>query len=495
MRKDKKTRKHTFIYYHYLGCIVVFLCVLLVGIMVFISAVQERSDINTKENIMKSVQRQKEHFQIFLEAQYSDLEGLAYHIARSEDLMDEDNFVLLRDFVRLGPFHRITVFYPDGTGKTSDGTPIKSNKKPHFMKALEGKHGLSDPGESRLDGQVLVALTVPVFVPESDEVKGVLTASYDVALLSHLMFDDLYDGEGTASIASGEGELITATSNEKVDVNNSSFFDFYSTCDFLTGSFEHMKEDFGAGEEDCLIADTGTEIRYIAYMPMGLDDWMVCYALPLAAARATYAFATDYTVRLSVTLAVTVILMVMASWFVTIRREKDLTERAETDALTGILNRESTMEKIGEWLTADVYDEYQALLMLDLDKFKTINDTFGHSVGDEVLCQTAALLKRTFRGSDVVGRLGGDEFIVLMKNVRMESVVSFYMKEVCRELSELEIPELEGKKIYCSIGAACAPTHGKTFQELYDRADKALYAVKRNGRNNGKIYTIDDEVM
>lgn len=491
MRKVKKTGKHTFIYYHYLGCIVAFLCVLLVGITVFVSAVGERSDLNTRENIMKNVQRQKEHFQIFVEEQYAHLEGIADHVGRQGDLMDEDNFVLIRDFIDRSRFHRITIFHPDGTGMTSDGTSVISSKRAHFMKALEGKRGLSNPLESRLDGQVLVALTVPIFEPESKEVKGVLTASYDVALLSRLMFEDLYNGEGTASIVSGAGELITITSGEKITAHNQSFFNSYRNCNFLTGSFERMKEDFAAGRTECLKAECGTETCYIAYMPMEMEDWMVCYAVPLSAARASFAFVTSYTVRLSLALTVTVVLLVLLSWLVTQRREKTLTEKAETDALTGILNRESTVNKVNEWLAADVYDEYQALLMLDLDKFKEINDTFGHSVGDEVLCQTAALLKRTFRGSDIVGRIGGDEFVVLMKNVRMESVVNFYLKEVCRAISELEIPELEGTRLHCSIGAACAPDNGNTFDELYERADEALYQVKRNGRNHGRIYSDD----
>lgn len=494
MKTVKKTKKRSVTYHHYLACIVIFFCVLVFSITVFSSAVWEQSDTNTSEMIMKNVQRQKEHFQIFINEQYAQLEGIADHVGRQDDLMSEDNFVLIKDFIERSTFHRITIFRPDGMGLTSDGTNIAVTQREHFEEALAGKRGMSEPLESQLDGQSLVALSVPVLEPESDVVKGVLTASYNVTLLNRLMFEDLYDGEGAAAIVSGNGQMISSTlsGEENLFESAESFFDFYSACDFRTGSFEHMKEDFASGRSDCLKVAMGEDVRYIAYMPMDLEDWMVCYAVPLSAARESFKFMTFYTRNLALVLISTVVILVSFSWLWNRRKEKALLDKAEIDALTGILNRESTVNKISEWLSADVYDEFQVFLMLDLDNFKGINDTYGHSVGDKVLRQTGAILKNAFRSSDIVGRLGGDEFVVLMKNVRMESVVNFYMSEVSRKLGELEIPELAGTKLHCSIGAAYAPNHGNTFKELYNRADAALYAVKRSGRDNGKIYSEDD---
>lgn len=493
MRTVKKTKKHTFTYNHYFICIVIFLCVLMTSITVFSSAVRRSVDVNTRETIMRNVQRQKEHFQIFLNEQFSHMEGIADHVGKQDDLMAEDNFILITDFVGRSAFHRITIWRPDGTGVTNEGTEITVTQTKHFQDALEGRRGLSDPLESYVDGQTLVALSVPIFEPETDTVKGVLTASYNIELISRLMFEDLYKGRGIASIVGGDGEVLVVASDESEKHKGRNIFDYYSAVDFYSGSFEQMQEDFTIGGTACLRAGRDSEERYIAYMPMEMEDWMLCYAVPLSAARENFVFMTFYTRILACVLSVTVVVLVFSTWIINRRRERSLVKKAETDALTDVLNRESFEQKVNEWLTADVYNEFQAFLMLDLDNFKSINDTYGHSAGDEVLRQTASLLKNTFRGSDLVGRIGGDEFVVLMKNVRLESVVNFYMQEVCNHLSSLEIPELQGTRLHCSIGAACAPNHGNTFAELYNRADSALYEVKRHGRNDGKLYSNDNE--
>ena len=126
--------------------------------------------------------------------------------------------------------------------------------------------------------------------------------------------------------------------------------------------------------------------------------------------------------------------------------------------------------------------------MLDLDQFKNINDTYGHALGDEVIKAAAKVLKDTFRSSDIVGRAGGDEFMVLMKNVRWDKVIERQMQELCRKFENLKIESIPCGAIHCSIGAAYYPEHGRNFDELYHYADEALYEAKRQGRNTYVIY-------
>ena len=130
-------------------------------------------------------------------------------------------------------------------------------------------------------------------------------------------------------------------------------------------------------------------------------------------------------------------------------------------------------------------------MMVDLDSFKLVNDLFGHSMGDKVLIRFADILRRHIRSADVAARMGGDEFMVFCKEIREENVLREKTLTMNREILEMA-RELMGKDMNIplgvSVGAALAPDEGKEFQELFQKADKALYQVKQSGRHNFALY-------
>lgn len=126
--------------------------------------------------------------------------------------------------------------------------------------------------------------------------------------------------------------------------------------------------------------------------------------------------------------------------------------------------------------------------MMDVDYFKQINDNYGHAVGDRVLYKVGHLLKSSFRENDIVGRIGGDEFLIFMAGVTSEEFAVRRMESLQQYLRELPIEELEGHALTCSMGAAFMPKDGIEFAELYKHADEALYETKRNGRDGFNIY-------
>ena len=162
------------------------------------------------------------------------------------------------------------------------------------------------------------------------------------------------------------------------------------------------------------------------------------------------------------------------------------------DSATGLLNKRACMEYTKS-VIASKDDKIHYMIMFDVDNFKSINDTYGHALGDEVIKAAAKVLKDTFRSSDIVGRAGGDEFMVLMKNVRWDKVIERQMLELCRKFENLKIESIPCGAIHCSIGAAYYPDHGMNFDELYHYADEALYEAKRQGRNTYVIYHQEKE--
>jgi diguanylate cyclase (GGDEF)-like protein/PAS domain S-box-containing protein len=158
------------------------------------------------------------------------------------------------------------------------------------------------------------------------------------------------------------------------------------------------------------------------------------------------------------------------------------------DALTGLPNRIYLTEQLDKRLNAQ---EHCAVLYVDLDKYKIINDTLGHSVGDQVLIEVARRFKQTIRPGDVAGRIGGDEFILLLNKLSDRVEIEKISREV---LAAIEKPFILSNRAYflsASIGVAIAPENGKDGKVLIRCADNAMYRVKSAGRNDVLFFTGD----
>ncbi|MCB6200468.1 diguanylate cyclase domain-containing protein [Extibacter muris] len=168
----------------------------------------------------------------------------------------------------------------------------------------------------------------------------------------------------------------------------------------------------------------------------------------------------------------------------------DLRRRAERDALTGLYNREETVQQIRRHLEGHP-NELCALIMIDTDNFKAVNDKQGHLFGDAVLSELAAGMKRLTRQSDVVGRIGGDEFTILLKNITSREKAA---EKVAQLLDLFQNLFQQGKhpiEVTCSAGVAVFPEDGANFQALYHCADQALYQAKNLGKNRYVLYDKD----
>lgn len=129
-----------------------------------------------------------------------------------------------------------------------------------------------------------------------------------------------------------------------------------------------------------------------------------------------------------------------------------------------------------------------AIAAVDIDDFKTINDTFGHGVGDSVLMHLAARIKQELRENDLVVRTGGDEFLFYLHNVKNKEGANKYIEKIFREISEPYYFEDTYNKedvnlnLSCSIGISLFPKDGETVEALRAKADETLYKIKKNGK-------------
>lgn len=172
-------------------------------------------------------------------------------------------------------------------------------------------------------------------------------------------------------------------------------------------------------------------------------------------------------------------------------KNEELRQQSQLDSFTGVLNKVAFEEKVKHRLENNIEGlEHDVLIIIDIDNFKTINDVYGHAVGDIVIKKFAQLLKEYVRDIDFIGRIGGDEFAVLMTEVySKQSAVNwgdFFMKA----LNNLQLEGLEHVDITVSMGAVVVENE-TDYASIFEKADKAMYVAKAKGKNAYEVYEED----
>lgn len=172
--------------------------------------------------------------------------------------------------------------------------------------------------------------------------------------------------------------------------------------------------------------------------------------------------------------------------------ELGMIRRAEQDGMTGLLNKVTVEARISAALSRQD-GGVCALLIADIDDLKYINDTFGHDRGDEAIIAFAAALKAQFRSTDLIGRIGGDEFIIFLTGVKNDQIIRKLAHSLACRLLEIQVGEPASVPVHGSIGVAIGETGREAFPLLRRQADQALYHIKRSGKSDYAVYTSEME--
>ncbi|MEG2455526.1 MAG: EAL domain-containing protein, partial [Oscillospiraceae bacterium] len=171
-----------------------------------------------------------------------------------------------------------------------------------------------------------------------------------------------------------------------------------------------------------------------------------------------------------------------------VKEYNTMSQQANTDRMTGLMNRVSAQELVTQRLANSTGT--CVMVMLDIDNFKKINDTFGHDYGDKVICAVADQLRAFFRRDDMIARMGGDEFAAFITDIPSLALVEQKARQLCASMADILI-DGESTLITCSAGIAVSDDRSRTFEALYRNSDQALYRAKCRGRNTVSIYGED----
>ncbi|SGY92334.1 Phytochrome-like protein cph2-Bacteriophytochrome cph2, partial [Moritella viscosa] len=172
---------------------------------------------------------------------------------------------------------------------------------------------------------------------------------------------------------------------------------------------------------------------------------------------------------------------------ITLQREQALDYKAHHDELTGLKNRITLSKEVEASINAlESTNDKIAVLFLDLNLFKQVNDTFGHDIGDLILQETANRLNNAVRSSDTVFRIGGDEFLIILRDIKDNRDVDCVAEKILSAFAKPAIIEGKPMDITISIGAALSPDDSKSSNEVIKFADIAMYVAKRDQETSYK---------
>lgn len=420
-----------------------------------------RIDLLVRENVQNEIQAVIDNRSEYIQSEISHLtnitETAGYFMSRITYADDSDIIDVLQNYTKHSNVVRSLFITADGKAYTNyAGYLGKSdkNKKLGNINLSEIKYSiLSDAVYDSSLNKIVFGVLSPVTLGDQ---TGILISSYDMDQLLPLLHSNLLNGQSVISIYRKDGEILLQ--NKELPVN---------------------------------------ETVYSSSSSLNIKDWNIKVSIP-ESIIATKSLAYERAgIRLGIVLIATLTISLSVVLFIRMKEVKkvhsSLARAARIDGLTGICNRSTAEIEISHYLKNSAEHAKHALFIMDIDNFKKVNDQFGHMTGDLLLQKLASLLVSAFDDSDIVGRIGGDEFTVLFSNYGTIDKVKEKAQNIVHAFSSLNIVAFENLNVSLSVGISVFGIHGTTFEELYQKADEALYHTKQKGKNGYAIIPLPEE--
>ena len=493
MRRKKWETK-----YYLLFLVIICVLILLITFFWFQNALREIISQTNYEIMQETARQQLFNFETKIEGQLNQLQLYA----RSYENVDMNDYNAVKELINVtegaGSFHTISI--ADSTGKLINNNNTAAGnilRKQYFQDAIAGDVAVglkySDDGNDILE----IIYAVPIY--QGSTINGVLVGSELQSDVNEYLMTDSFGGLGASFLIDLEGNIILSSANGGDMVGDSTNYQSYLT-DSKIGNADRLftsEEDSSNENANVHRVRIGATEYIIIQNSVAFNGWS--HILQVDAF-----FVNSQSTRISnnVLILLLVVLVSVCAVIAVLFRLQAWADRmkknAERDLLTNLLNKKTFESNAENILSYNSADEIGALLIIDLDNFKNINDTLGHIVGDEVLSAVANEMRETFRQQDYLGRIGGDEFAVYMTfgntsdaNERY-AVIRSMADQLCGRIGKIAENLKRDIKVSCSIGIALNPEHGTNYEQLYKSADEALYRSKNSGKNKYSFFSVEE---
>lgn len=443
--------------------------------------------MSVSEDILMSAQRYTKSLANELET-IDRVAGAVCGILEQDQTLQSGQIIeLLEIVVNCTEAYRVEFCDSDGRGVDHRGDEISIGNEKYFQDVLISEEALlymeeTDHIEQR---SLIVAERVDrdggsymlVFYP-AEKFEGLL-AGED---LESEAFIALLDADGRVLSAAGESAML----------NGGNFLEAVRIGDQKAA--DSVQDYIANGMQGTSRAEFNGEHRTLVYVPLGMNQWGIALGVEQDHVDDLVKDEWKNARKMIITLIVVVFVFGCLVMGIDIidrirdnRQKKELENKADMDLLTGLNNKLATERKIKNYMAQNPQSQ-SMMFLLDIDNFKTINDTMGHAFGDEVLSTLGEEISAIFRASDIIGRVGGDEFMIFLKAVPTPEILRKEAEKVESFFRSFQVGEHTKYDVRASIGVAVFPHEGTNFETLYKAADQGLYKAKRRGKNQLAFY-------
>lgn len=497
MKKTKEKKMNSMV----MRCMVV--CILLLGVVQSICAIcsdsmQRYIQAENKEQIEATATCGANNFEQQLSEYMNMVEAMCYCLPNDEQVLHIDNVKTINMASRIEYVYSSYLVDTSGMAINNQGVTIDMRENSLVKTVLKsGRKNYSEPVYGVNGDKAVIYIGQPIY-DKNKMLIGVGMIAVKASLFSDNMAESMSIGKSVCMLIDSEGNVVDAY-NGKV-----------SRLKEVENLFEYLEdaEYEGKGGYTRLVNDITTkrtnqsEFRkdgvdyYVAYAPIRTVNG---YLVILYESDQIYGIANgvkQHTSHMMVGMLISFVVFSIIMFIMNTLSEKgvqhkrkELEEKAEIDGLTTLYNKLATEKHIREYLENEGKDGRSVLFIVDIDNFKTINDTKGHAFGDVVISSIGRGLGTEFRATDIIGRIGGDEFLVFLKNIPNREIEVKEAERLVKFFHELRPGEYVKTEVTASIGGAVYPDDAKDFETLYRAADDAAYRTKKGGKDGYSFYS------
>lgn len=469
--------------------------VLMVVVLIMLFNFSSKSSKETSELVYKELINKTEDYAESFYAELRQMQGVAAPMAEllKENGVTDTKYVqqILEVTTQCSKAERALYCDMEGNGYDENGDKISIGDKPFFEAVLtqtDSPYVFAEAQEDVTEQDCIVAATKV----DGQKEQGYLLLFYATREFANALSASDADASGQLMLLDTEGKVLALSGFGKTTKVGMNIIDQVAERGPESSRIIRNRLKNGTrGTTEVLIGDN---TRILSYAPFGINGWEMMMSVSKSYVDRQVGQQWKNTKQMLVQLLAVIFVFVCIIMIVNIiakissnEKKKQLEDKADTDLLTDLNNKMATERKIREYM--EQYPDKQGVLfVLDVDNFKKINDTMGHAFGDEVLRNLAVRLQSMFRATDIVGRTGGDEFMVFLKDIRDITMIEREGKKIEQFFHQFEVGEYVKYSVTASVGAAVFPRDGNTFENLYKSADNALYVSKRHGKNQLTFY-------
>lgn len=430
-----------------------------------------------------------------VEDQFQTLETMASYMA-GMDLKGNEVKRLMREMVDTHGFLRCALTFPDDSYVTHDGKGGQVKGVDDYLTdGFAGKLSLVGPRRAIAEpDKTVILLSVPIFL--DGQVEALLTATYETAQLSNVFQTVGFGGESYSYITDGQGQIIAMPNRSGALYGGSNILEFLREKTLTVADYERAAQDLASGQAGNLAFEWEDARQYLDYRPLGLNDWYIISVAPgnVMEAQMNAILQEVYWLTLTIFGALLVLLSAVGLFFYQVWRHarQDLLTAAYFDSLTGLPNRVGFERQARAELAAGASERRYAYLVLDVNRFKLINDRFGFEEGDRLLQHIAQALRHEQQAGECFGRGEADQFHILAAYTT-QGALEQRIKKVAEEIETFHFHSPIRHKLAVRFGVYVLEDVTLPINTMGDRARMALAMVK--AQHKGLMTYYNDELI